>query len=376
MRFIALLVLLASLACGVAAHAAEARLPLLEQIDRLATLDEDADPLPLLDEISDAIARDPATPVAPLLARIASGTLPEKQLSVAVWALGLTRDPRALEPILRAYRAAESSLVRGSCLQAVAAIGGPRAAETLLAAFDAARDSGMRFGILALLGQLQEPAALSRAEALLRLDPEKSAWQSVFVFAAMGDTAVPFLLSKIADPDVNVRTNAIAVLGIWLLAPEAGPALTRAYFGEASTQVRALILGSVQRTIADLGELRRFLERVVATEQEAQLLTFARETLTGLDGLAADAARFRSKRTEPTQPFGEVWGQLYRSAGRKGDYDALAAASTVGDEASLKLLRERILQRRSDDALQDYQKVNRIILRNRLAALIAAAPKP
>ena len=45
----------------------------------------------------------------------------------------------------------------------------------------------------------------------------------------------------------------------------------------------------------------------------------------------------------------------------------LAASSAAEDEPKLKTLRERILQRNSDEAFIDYQRVNDAIIRNRLA---------
>ena len=47
------------------------------------------------------------------------------------------------------------------------------------------------------------------------------------------------------------------------------------------------------------------------------------------------------------------------------------STGTVQDEPQLKALRERILQRDSDEAFYDYQKVNSIIMRNRLMEKMA-----
>ncbi len=50
----------------------------------------------------------------------------------------------------------------------------------------------------------------------------------------------------------------------------------------------------------------------------------------------------------------------------KDDIDILRNTSTIKDESRLKRLRERILQRGSDEAFSDHQMVNRIISMNRL----------
>jgi hypothetical protein len=59
---------------------------------------------------------------------------------------------------------------------------------------------------------------------------------------------------------------------------------------------------------------------------------------------------------------------LFKSLGKQGDYEALAAASTLADEPALQKLRERILQRDSDEACHDYKKVSEILWQNRFFA--------
>jgi HEAT repeat protein len=351
----------------------------LDQLDRLTALSADDDPIPLLDAISDAIAAEPASFVKPLLARVKEGRLPERSLAMHAWALGLTGDPAAVEPIAALYRESGSLAVQRSSLQALATLGGARAGEVLVGALQRADQPAARFEILALLAQMQHEAVLDAADALLALDPKADAWQPVLVFGKLGDKGVPFLLDRIADKDLRVRTNAVHVLGVWLMAPEAGPRLRAAYWSEKDPGVRELMLSAVQGTTSDVGELRRFFQAVVTREPEVDLQQAARETLANLQGLAERAAAFERERAAPSRPFREVWQELYRSAGRKGDYEALSAASRADDEPALKSLRQRILQRHSNEAFQDCQKVNRIILRNRLARSVSrsdAAEEP
>ncbi|MFB3818842.1 MAG: HEAT repeat domain-containing protein [Candidatus Methylomirabilales bacterium] len=344
----------------------------LDQLDRLTALAAEDDPIPLLDAISDAIAAEPARFVKPLLTRIRGGGLPERSLAMHLWALGLTGDAAAVEPIAALYRESGSAVVQRSSLQALATLGGARAGEVLAGALRRAEDPTARFEILALLAQMQHEAVLEAGHALLALEPQQDAWQPVLVFGKLGDKGVPFLLDRIADKDLRVRTNAIHVLGMWLIAPEAGARLRAAYWTERDRGVRELMLSAVQGTTSEVGELRRFFEAVLAREAEADLQETARETLANLEGLADRAADFDRLRPAPARPFRDVWAQLYRSAGRKGDYEALSAASHADDEPALKSLRQRILQRHSNEAFQDCQKVNQIILRNRLARSVAA----
>jgi hypothetical protein len=350
-----------------AAVAGEGPHPLLAQIERLSRLKDGEDPVPLLEAVSDGIAADPGAVLAPLIQKVGDPEMAERPLAVHVWALGLTRDAAAIDPLVALYRRSASVVVQRSCLQALATIGGPRAGTVVAAALDAASEPDVRFEILALLAQMHHADAARLADELLGLDPGRFSWQSVMVFGKLGDQAVPHLLSKLADPDRHVRMNAIHVLGLWLLAPEAAAPLAAGYWSEGEPEVRELMLNALQLTLGDLATVQRFFEQVVQREPDGKLVAFARETLGTVERLRADARQLGEQRPAGGRSFQEVWEELYRSAGRTGDYAALWAASRPGDEGRLKVLRERILQRHSDEALRDYQRVNRIILRNRLA---------
>jgi HEAT repeat protein len=353
------------------AIAGEAPHPVLQQLDRLASLAEGEDPLPLLDAISEAVGSAPGGLVPLLLARILEPERGENSLAVHVWALGLTKDASALDPLIALYRQTSSPAVRRSCRQALATVGGTPAAQLLSTALDAETDPDVRFEILALLGQMQHTPALSRSDELLRQDPGLHAWKSVMVFGAMGDAGVPYLLTKLAHPDRHVRMNAVHLLGLWLLAAEAATPIARAYWTESDPEVRELMLNAMQRTVSDLGRMRQFFGEVVDREADAKLVALAGDTLRGLDALAVEGQQFarRARRAGPS--FEQLWDELYRSAGRKGDYGALSEASGPEHESRLKALRERILQRQSEEALRHYQEVNRIILRNRVAQRLA-----
>ena len=89
-----------------------------------------------------------------------------------------------------------------------------------------------------LLAQMKHAPALELCGTVLKADPKEYYWQSVFVFGQYGDMAVPFLLDRIADPDTNVRYNAVSLVGTWLIAPEAHMALRERYFEEPDALIR------------------------------------------------------------------------------------------------------------------------------------------
>jgi hypothetical protein len=353
---------------------AEESKDVMSQIERMASLKEKAD-TPLVESIADGIERNPEQVSRALILKLNDKNLTEQQQAVYVWALGLTRDQTAEGSIEALYKQNKSDNVRVNCLRALAAIGGKRAGDFLLSTLDATQDKGKRFDILNLLGQMQYEAALPKTEEVLRQDPNDFYWQSIFVFGKMGDKGIPFLLKQINHKDRNIRANAINVLGQWLIPPEAAKPLEDRFWMEKDTGLRGLILSSLERTIPDFMEMKVVFEQVALRESNEKLAGFARETLGNLDHMKADVASFKQKKQPSAASFQREYEQLFKSAGNKGSYETLGISSTAQDEPKLKALRERILQRDSDEAFYDYQKVNGIILRNRtIAAMTEQKP--
>jgi hypothetical protein len=318
------------------------------------------------DAVAEGIEKSPTEVSKGLLPKLQGKTLTERQLATYVWALGLTKDPTAVDPIINLHGQSQSAMVKQNCLRALAAIGGKQAEEHLLSVLDSTTDKEMRFNILNLLGQMQCEAALPKMEEVLRQDPAKSYWQSIFVFGKMGDKAVPFLLQKINDKDRNVRANAINVLGMWLIAPEAAKPLQEQFWKETDMKLRGLILSSLLRTIADPAQIQSFFKELAAKEKDEKVVKLARTIIEGVDGVKAKIAVAAKAKQVSTDSFQREYARLFKSAGKDGDYKVLFSTSTLADEPRLKALRERILQRDSDEAFYDYQNVNEIIMRNRM----------
>ena len=289
----------------------------------------------------------------------------EKQLTVYVWALGLLKDPESVESVMKLYRQSNSELVRGNCLRTLALIGGKKSGDFLFSVLDTVTDKDMRFNIINLLAQMQYEPVLPKTDEILRRE-SGFYWQSVFVFGKMGDKAVPFLLQKINDENPNVRSNAINVLGQWLIAPEAAKPLREHYRMEQDPKIRKMILCALERTIPDAAEMKTTFEQIAATEKDEKLAIYARTTLDNI-GLMQTALDKYAKKKKVSPFFLERdYSELFKSAGKRGSYELLAIYSAKQDEPMLKSLRERILTRDSDDAFYDYRSVNDIIMRNRM----------
>ena len=191
-------------------------------------------------------------------------------------------------------------------------------------------------------------------------------WQSIFVFGKMGDTAVPFLLKRIGDKDRNIRANSINVLGLWLISPEAAKPLQDQFWAEKDAELRGMLLSSLERTIADAAQLQAVFGKIVAEEKDTKLVQYARETLGGMKQMTDHLSSFAQKKIPSAASFGIEYAAIFKSAGNKGNYEMLGVYSTAQDEPRLKALRERILQRNSDEAFYDYHKINEIIMLNRM----------
>jgi hypothetical protein len=138
------------------------------------------------------------------------------------------------------------------------------------------------------------------------------------------------------------------------------------YWVEKDPELRFMILLSLESTVADLSAMEAFFKQVAAQEENRRLVGYARETLDNMNEIRAAAAAIAGQKEPSAQVFQQECAKLFASLGRNGSYDTLGIASTADDELRLKSLRERILQRDSDEAFYDYQKVNEIIMWNRV----------
>ncbi len=314
------------------------------------------------------IEQSPETAAERILPRLRDAGLSEEQLTVYTWAIGLTKSPNAVQPLVEIAKQYSSQRVQWNCYQALASIGGETAGQFLLDTANAVSDADRRFELLNLLGEMQFTPALPAMYQLLEVDPKELYWQPIFAFGKMGQAAVPYLLEQINDPKSNVRANAIGLLGQWLIAGEAAALLSERYWKEEDTQLRALILSSVEVLYLynnDLAGLKAFNEDLLMKEKDPSLRQFAQETLHN-EQLQQELETYRNAKMISSETFRQAYSKLFASAGKDGDYDQLASASAIADEPALWKLRERILQRNSDEAFYNVQQVNQIIYMNRL----------
>lgn len=340
---------------------------ILAQIERLASLGAKGD-----QELSESIAwqidANRKVVAELLLPRLRDSSATESQLATYAWALGWSKDSRAIDNLIALYNESASAWIRNNCLRALAMIGGQKAGDFLLTILSDRTDEDERYSILDLLSEMQYESALTKTDEILRLDFKEYYWKPIFIFGKMGDKAVAYLLSKINSEDLNVRTHTVNLLGQWLMAPEAAVPLRKRFWEEKDQTLQIAILGAIESTDPDFESWKTFFDRVNRESQNPAAVKFAGETLASIDRIRTSVNEFIRKKSISKTDFDREYAKLFKSAGHEGDYDVLNRASSIEDETNLKRLREHILIRNSDESFYDYKKINNIIAFNRLGA--------
>jgi hypothetical protein len=244
---------------------------------------------------------------------------------------------------------------------------GPKAAGALMAALADRTAPTERFFVLDLLAQLHHEAALPEMAKLLEEPSDELAWQRMFVFGKMGKLGVPTLVASLQSPSAVVRRNAVRLLGPWIAAPEAVEPLRALFWREQDPELQIAVLEAIEVATPGIDEVARFSRDVVA-RAKGKPVQYAQEAIDNAATMRFEVEKYRLQKAPDAAAFKKELRALMESAGREGDYGRLRTASAAGDEPALQGLRERILQRGSDEAFDDYAKVTRIMLFNRLIA--------
>ncbi len=328
--------------------------------------------LKLRQSIIDQIEKEGSSATPLLLKKINEPNMSEKALAIYIWALGFTKDPNVTNELIGIHKNNPSKIAKWNALRSLAKIGDDKAGEYLLSIAKSTQDKPKdedqpeKFDILDMLAEMQYEKALPEMEGILKKDYKQYYWQSFFCFGKMGGKAVPYLLSKISDPNRNIRFNSISLLGQILIATEAAEPLAKRYWLEKDPEVQNLILSSMEMIVPDLGEMESFFNEVVEKEKNQKLKKFTEETIENMDSYRQRFMDFKEKKRDDRQLFKAGYAVLYKTAGTKGSIEKLGLYSDDEDENILKGLRIRILDRNSDECLYDYREINTIIMLNRL----------
>lgn len=334
-------------------------------IERLATLAGEQQQL-LADSILVRVRQDTGTAIAAILPKLTDPDVNENSLAMYVTVLGMTESPRVVQNICQVAKDKESADIRNRCWTALSRIGTDEAGSCLFSSLDYVSDKKERFEVFNALAEMQYEPAVPLALEVLESNAKEDYWRPIFVFGKMGDIAVPYLIDKVGDGNKDVRYNAINVLGQWLMAPEAAQPLEAQYWKEKDPIIRNLILSSLEKVSSDQKSLLAFMNEVKSKGKDKESKDFAKETIDLIKNMSDQIKPVAAMKTDSRELFEHSYREIWESYGSDGDYQALMTASTLDDEPDLKKLRERILQRNSDESFYDFNRVNDIIALNRI----------
>ncbi|HEU4683701.1 MAG TPA: HEAT repeat domain-containing protein [Nitrospira sp.] len=280
----------------------------------------------------------------------------------AAVALGTLQDPRAVAPLVsilrdsdRAVRQAAIGALRaigepsipalGSCLsapqlevqEAASAILASIADERVLAPLTASlgnKDWIVRMHAAQALGRIKSPDSVEPLLPLLQDKVKAVREEAAMALAAIGDAAVPSLISALAHADWLVRLHAVEALGR-MRSPASVDPLLSVLFNDRDTAVRE----DVVRALGQIGD-ERAVEFLVVTMKEPGLRPLAVEAL----GQIGDrrAVPILIKVVEGTdQPMesrvvagcGDRWDEEMVTRGA-----AVRALGMLGDDAAISAL--------------------------------------
>jgi hypothetical protein len=235
----------------------------------------------------------------------------------------------------------------------------------LLSVLNQSTDSHDRLETLQVLARMRYvPALPAIADSLAKGQwPE---WVPVYLYGQMGDTAVPFLLSRIDDNNPHLRHNAVLVLGQWLIPPEAAPAFEQRYWKEPDPEIRRLLIAGLKDLVSDFEKQHSLAETILATEQDQETNRLAREWRDGIVTMGQTVAAAKAKKKQSSVVLDEEIQAYLRSEFL--DFEAVLNASTVADEPRLKEIRAEKLAGAGPQNYGHVARLNRIILINRAAS--------
>ena len=358
------IVMICALAAGVAS--ADKQAGALEQMLRKFISQGQSPDQALAEKIVAQIASDPEQAYSEIIELARRDAVNDEALAVYIWALGFTRRPEAVHDITEFLKAHRSFSVRLNAWTALAQIATDEAGSVLADEHAQAASVDERAYILWKMAQMRYKPAFSMGRELLKLDPAKDIWRSIFVYANFDRDALPALEKSLTSKNRNERYSSVLLLGSWLVYPESADALKKAFSKEPDPVIRRAIAGALERVASDRDALDEFMSSVAEKEPAEEVRIFVQEYIERSKQIRNGIFAAGSSKKIDRDGFQREYESLYKSAGTSGDYEALRKASGALDEPDLLMLRRKVLLREDDSALDDYQKINEIIVTNRL----------
>lgn len=251
-------------------------------------------------------------------------------------------------------------------MDALGRMGTEKANDYLTGMLNENHDNNTKYSVLSGLSRHKYAKALPFSTQFLKEDMEQSYWMLIFIFGKYGNSCIPFLMGNVNNKDKNIRYNSIYLLGNILLYDQLVPELWKQYGNEKDADIRKLIITVSINLLHDKNAVFEFLEKVLKTEKDKAIVELAQKYRDDRANIENQIHEYKKSKKINKKDFEKQYDRSIKSFGKECDFYALGIVSDVNDENRLVEVRENLLVRSSDECLYDLNKINIIILYNRL----------
>lgn len=197
---------------------------------------------------------------------------------------------------------------------------------------------------------------------------QQNLYKPIFLFTVYGRTpeSEQVLLDLLNSDNKNVRLNSAEILGKWYASPGAVKTFENRLKVETDPEIRKILitgLGTIG-TKASIDELEVLSKNAPNNADK----TIASESLKTIDKIKEEIKKDKEFNYKPNdQVFKQELSKLMSSRGNDGSYKILRKNADYQDIPSLEKLKETIMVKTTNDAMINYNKVTKIIIRLRLA---------
>ncbi|HIJ07675.1 MAG: PBS lyase HEAT domain protein repeat-containing protein [Methanomicrobiales archaeon 53_19] len=216
-----------------------------------------------------------------LLNVLAHGELDQRYS--AIDALGLLRDPRAIELLVETLQSDAYSGLRWKAAEALARIGTPAVGPLLTLLDDP--DEDLRWKVAIALGEIGDPRAVAPLITLLD-DPDAYVRsRAALALGSIGDPAITALTESLSSPDPAIRAAVISALG-GIGSDQVIPPLIDALFDPVD-----MVSLEAAMSLAKIGSpaIPLFMEALVSASPEDRRALLHRGLGDVITGICADA---------------------------------------------------------------------------------------
>ena len=297
-------------------------------------------------------------------------TTDEKAL--AIRALGTIKEHEAIDTIKNALLKEKDPNIVYASAWSLIQIGGDKNFEFIVENFSKiTKDLDNKDKVFRILLYLSEKyknkSVLAYSTKFLNITPDHF-YKALYLFCVFGRTlsSEEVLIQELNQKDDNIKLNAVRILGEWYASPNAVEPFEKILKNEKDPEIRKSIIKGLETigTNDAVSVIKQVINKPLNNDEKQ----FARESLSIMNRVIHSVEKeVEGNNYHPDQrTFQKELSKLMSSKGNFGSYSTLEKNAEFKDIFLLDRLREVIMLRSNKEALEDYEKVTRIITRVRL----------